>query len=135
MQNHLLQFAVVLACMTGLAVLMGKFLAGVFTGTRHALPERVTYRLLGINPNEGMRWGRYGMALVLSNGAMMLLGYLFLRLQKFMPLNPLGLEPQTPDLAFNTAVSFITNTNWRARPLFADWAAYSRRRSATSGLT
>lgn len=114
MQNHLLQFAAVLACMTGLAVLMGRYLAGVFTGTRHALPERATYRLLGINPDEGMGWGRYGMALVLSNAAMMLLGYLFLRLQKFMPLNPLGLEPQTPDLAFNTAVSFITNTNWQA---------------------
>ena len=114
MQNHLLQFAVVLACMTGLAVLMGRYLAAVFTGTRHALPERATYRLLGINPDQGMSWGRYGMALVLSNAAMMLLGYLFLRLQKFMPLNPLGLEAQTPDLAFNTAVSFITNTNWQA---------------------
>ena len=114
MLNPLLQFAAVLVCMTGLAVLMGKFLATVFTGTRHAMPERLTYRLLGINPDEGMGWGRYGMALLLSNGAMLLLGYLLLRLQKLMPLNPLGLAAQTPDLAFNTAASFITNTNWQA---------------------
>ncbi len=114
MLNHILQFTVVLAVMTGLAVLMGKFLTSVFTGTRHTWAERATYRLLGVRPDDTMRWARYAMALLLSNAAMLLLGYALLRLQTAMPLNPLGLAAQSPDLAFNTAASFLTNTNWQA---------------------
>ena len=114
MLSTLLEFALVLGVMTGLAVLMGKWLTRVFTGAHHALPERYTYRLLGIDPRETMGWARYGSALLLSNAAMMLLGYVVLRLQAVMPINPLGLAAQTPDLAFNTTVSFITNTNWQA---------------------
>jgi potassium-transporting ATPase potassium-binding subunit len=114
MLSNLLEFAVVLGLMTGLAVLMGKWLARVFTSTSHALPERFTYRLLGIDPAQGMGWARYGSALLLSNAAMMLLGYLLLRVQGVMPLNPLALAGQTSDLAFNTAASFITNTNWQS---------------------
>lgn len=114
MSMNLMQFAVLLACMTGLTVVMGMWLAKTFTGTRHVLAERLTYRLLGIDPTEDMSWARYGMALLLSNGAMMLLGYMLLRLQGAFPLNPLGLAAQTPDLAFNTAASFITNTNWQS---------------------
>ena len=111
---NIVAFVAALAVMTGLTVLMGKWLARVFTDPRHALPERHTYRLFGIDPNERMGWARYGMALLLSNAAMMILGYLLLRLQGLMPLNPLELAPQSPDLAFNTAASFITNTNWQA---------------------
>lgn len=111
---NILAFAAALCAMTGLAVLMGKWLARVFTDARHILPERLTYRLFGVDPNERMSWARYGMALLLSNAAIMALGYLVLRLQGIMPLNPLGLGPQAPDLAFNTAASFITNTNWQA---------------------
>lgn len=114
MSINIIEFMVVLAIMTGLAVLMGKWLTRVFTSEHHALPERWTYRLFGIDERERMSWARYGLALVLSNAAMMLLGYLLLRLQAFMPLNPLGLAAQSPDLAFNTAASFITNTNWQA---------------------
>ncbi|MCL2447670.1 MAG: potassium-transporting ATPase subunit KdpA [Polyangiaceae bacterium] len=111
---NIVGFVVALGAMTGLAVLVGKLLAHVFTDTKHVALERYTYRLLGIDPNESMRWDHYGMALLLSNAAMMLLGYLGLRLQAMMPLNPLGLAPQSPDLAFNTASSFITNTNWQS---------------------
>ncbi len=114
MSINITQFILLLAIMTGLTVVMGKWLTRVFTGAGHALPERGTYRLLGIDPEESMGWGRYCMALVLSNGVMMLLGYLLLRLQPIMPLNPLGLAAQAPDQAFNTASSFITNTNWQS---------------------
>jgi K+-transporting ATPase ATPase A chain len=114
MLSNTLEFALVLVVMTGLAVLMGKWLTRVFVGASHALPERLTYRLLGIDPGRGMSWGRYGAALLLSNAAMMLLGYLLLRVQGLMPLNPLALAGQSPDLAFNTAASFITNTNWQS---------------------
>lgn len=114
MTANILYFVLTLACMTALAIPMGHYLARVFTGERHALPERLAYRLMGVNPEQGMRWSRYGMALVLANAAMALLGYLLLRVQAWLPLNPLHLPGMSPDLAFNTAVSFVTNTNWQA---------------------
>jgi len=105
---------VVLAVMCGFAVLMGKRLAHAFEDDRHWVVERWSYRALGVNPDERMGWARYGLALLLSNAAMMGLGYLILRVQGWLPLNELGNAAQTPDLAFNTAASFITNTNWQA---------------------
>ena len=111
---NVMQFVALLACMTGMAVVMGKGLAHTFTSPRHWLPERLTYRLLGVDANEDMGWARYGLALLLANGVMMLLGYALLRLQMFMPLNQLSIAAQSPDLAFNTAASFTTNTNWQA---------------------
>jgi potassium-transporting ATPase potassium-binding subunit len=112
---EILQIVVILALSVPLAVLTGTFFARyVLEGERHVLPERLTYRLFGVDPDEDMNWKRYGLALVLSNGACMLAGYLLLRLQGFLPLNPQGLPPQDPDLAFNTMASFITNTNWQA---------------------
>ncbi len=107
-------YAIVLACVVGLAVLMGRWLARVFESTGHSGVERLSYRALGIDPDERMGWARYGLALLLSNAAMMTLAYLLLRLQGWLPLNDLGNAAQAPDLAFNTAASFITNTNWQA---------------------
>lgn len=109
-----LEFTLVLALMTGLALLMGHWLARCFEGSGHWAVERLSYRALGVDPAERMGWARYGLALLLSNAAMMLLGYLLLRLQGWLPLNDLGNAAQAPDLAFNTAASFITNTNWQS---------------------
>lgn len=114
MYIDILSFVVVLAVMTGLAVPMGRWLARTFTGTRHLLLERWTYRLLGIDPTRESDWRGYALGLVLSNGAMMLLGYALLRFQGLLPLDPLDLAPQAPHTAFNTAASFITNTNWQS---------------------
>lgn len=111
---NLLEFAVVLALVAALAVPMGRWLARAFGDERHWALERLSYRALGIDPAERMGWARYGLALLLSNAAMLALGYLVLRLQGMLPLNGLGNAAQPPDLAFNTAVSFITNTNWQA---------------------
>ena len=111
---NLLSFAVVLAVMTALAVGMGRWLAHVFEDGAHWRVERLSYRALGVDPAERMGWARYGLALLLSNATMMLLAYLVLRLQAALPLNGLGNPAQAPDLAFNTAASFITNTNWQA---------------------
>lgn len=108
------QILIVLILMTGLAALVGGYLARVFTLPRHWALERLTYRLLGIDPVEKMSWQRYASALVLTNLLMMLLGYLLLRVQGWLPLNPGHLPPQSPDLAFNTAASFVTNTNWQS---------------------
>ena len=109
-----MEFALVLLLMTALAVPMGQWLARCFTSEHHAWIERLSFRALGVNPAERMGWQRYGLALLLSNGAMLLLGYALLRAQGWLPLNALGNAAQTPDLAFNTAASFVTNTNWQA---------------------
>ena len=100
--TEILQIVVILVVLTVLVVPTGTYMANIFTGERHLLPERLTYRLLGVDPNEEMNWKRYAVALVLASGAAMLLGYVLLRLQSFLPLNPLGLPPQDPDQAFNT---------------------------------
>jgi len=109
-----MEFAVMLAALALLTVPMGKWLARCFTSAHHTWLERLSYRVLGVQPEERMGWQRYGAVLLLSNLVMMLLGYMLLRLQGWLPLNPLGTAAQTPDLAFNTAASFITNTNWQA---------------------
>ena len=109
-----MEFAVVLAVMAVLTVPMGQWLARCFTSDHHTWLERLTYGTLGINPQEQMGWQRYGAALLLSNAVMMVLGYLILRTQDWLPLNPLEIAAQPPHLAFNTAASFITNTNWQA---------------------
>ena len=114
MVGDITQFVVILAIMTGLVVVLGKWITHLFTSPAHNILERGTYRLLGVNPEEKMSWKRYGMVLVLSNAAMMLLGYLILRVQDFLPGDLLARAAQTPDLAFNTAASFTTNTNWQA---------------------
>jgi K+-transporting ATPase ATPase A chain len=114
MFNNLSQFAIVLVIMTALVAVMGKWLTRTFTSAHHGAPERWTYRILGVQPSETMSWKRYGMALLLSNAAMMLLGYLMLRLQGSLPFDTLMRASQGPDLAFNTAASFITNTNWQS---------------------
>ena len=110
----ILQIVVILLVLGVLVVPTGKYLANILTSERHLSPERLTYRLFGIDPSEEMNWKRYSVALLLASGAVMLLGYALLRLQSFLPLNPLGLPPQEPDQAFNSAASFDTTTNWQS---------------------
>lgn len=76
--------------------------------------ERSFYRLAGINPAEEQGWRRYAVHMLLFNLALLLLTYAVLRLQQLLPLNPSDLAGQRADLAFNTAVSFTTNTNWQS---------------------
>ncbi|OOV12783.1 potassium-transporting ATPase subunit KdpA [Deinococcus sp. LM3] len=108
------QLLAVLAVGGLLIVPVGRLLHGVFTGARHTAPERLTYRLLRVNPAERMDWRRYGLTLVLCNLVMLLVSYALIRLQPWLPWNPAGLAAQAPELAWNTAVSFMTNTNWQA---------------------
>ena len=114
MLDDMMQFLMVLAVSALLLVLVGKWIAHFFSSEHHSLAERGTYRLLGVNPAEKMSWKRYSLALLLSNAAMLLLGYVLLRAQALIPGDSLMRAAQSPDLAFNTAVSFTTNTNWQA---------------------
>jgi K+-transporting ATPase ATPase A chain len=75
--------------------------------------ERVTYRAAGVDAAQDMPWTRYAVALLLFNALGVVVVYLMQRLQVRLPLNPQAFVNVTPDSAFNTAVSFVTNTNWQ----------------------
>ncbi len=76
--------------------------------------ERLLYRITGIDESHEMRWTEYGIAMLLFSGVTMLLTYGVERLQGFLPWNPQKIAAVAPDLAFNTAASFTTNTNWQS---------------------
>ena len=75
--------------------------------------ERLLYRLLGLNPKKEQDWKQYTLSLLAFSLAGLLFTYAILRLQHVLPLNPQEFGPVSPDLAFNTAASFATNTNWQ----------------------
>ena len=75
--------------------------------------ERTTYRAMGIRPNEEHNWKQYTLAILLFSLVGCIFTYAILRLQNFLPLNPQGFAAVNSDLAFNTAASFTTNTNWQ----------------------
>ena len=116
----LVQIALFLVLILVLAKPLGIYMARVFGGERTPLSpilapvERVLYRLAGVDAATEQRWTAYAAGMLLFNLAGILLTYLILRLQGVLPLNPQGLSELTPDLAFNTAVSFATNTNWQS---------------------
>src|SRR5499427_3207867 len=76
--------------------------------------ERLTYRAMGVSPDREHDWKQYTFAMLLFSVIGCLFTYAILRLQHLLPLNPQGLGPLSPHLAFNTAVSFTTNTNWQS---------------------
>jgi K+-transporting ATPase ATPase A chain len=76
--------------------------------------ERLTYKIIGVRAGEEQDWRGYTLAMLLFSLAGCVFTYAILRLQNFLPLNPQGFGALTPDLAFNTAVSFTTNTNWQS---------------------
>src|SRR5258708_7232393 len=75
--------------------------------------ERLTYRLLGVDPEQEHDWKRYTIAMLVFSLVSAVFTYAILRLQHLLPLNPQKFGALTPDLSFNTAVSFATNTNWQ----------------------
>jgi K+-transporting ATPase ATPase A chain len=114
------QLALYLVALLGLAWPLGLYMAGVYRGEPPAWmrwlqpAERLLYRLCGVKPDDDMRWTRYAFAMLAFNLMGFLAVYALQRLQLWLPLNPEGLANTTADLAFNTAVSFATNTNWQS---------------------
>ena len=76
--------------------------------------EKITYRLMGVQADREQDWKQYTVAMLLFSAVGCLFTYAILRLQNYLPLNPQGFGALSPDLAFNTAVSFTTNTNWQS---------------------
>lgn len=111
----LLAYTLYFAALIGAALLIAIWMGRVYGG----LPalagiERAVLRASGANPERDMTWGTYALAVLAFNLACFLLLYTILRVQGALPLNPDGITGMAPDLAFNTAISFVTNTNWQA---------------------
>ena len=75
--------------------------------------ERLLYKLAGVKPGQDGGWKTYAVALLVFNGIGALFVYAVQRLQGFLPLNPQSMANISPDSAFNTAISFVSNTNWQ----------------------
>jgi K+-transporting ATPase ATPase A chain len=121
--NGWIQIAVFLAVILVITKPLGIFMAAVFGGKRTFLDplvrpiERLLYRVTGVDEAHEMRWTEYAFAMLLFSGASMLLLYLLERAQHLLPwLNPQKFAAVPPTLAFNTAASFTTNTNWQNYP-------------------
>ncbi|MBP0492620.1 potassium-transporting ATPase subunit KdpA [Roseomonas indoligenes] len=110
------QIALVLALTVAAAVPIGRYIAAVADGRVTWLRpvETLFYRVGGIDPARGQDWRGYALAMLAANAAGFVLLFAILRLQGVLPLNPQGASGMSSWLAFNTAVSFVTNTNWQA---------------------
>ena len=117
--NGWLQIAFYMLVLTALVVPLGRFMASVFEGERTFLSpvlrpvESALYRISGVDETREQGWLTYTVAMLLFNAAGFIAIYGLLRLQAFLPLNPADQSAVAPDLSFNTAVSFATNTNWQ----------------------
>lgn len=109
-----------LAILVALTRPVGAWLFALYEGRRTPLHrilgpiETGFYRLAGIDPDRQQGWRRYATHMVAFNVTLMAFTYAVLRLQGVLPGNPQGLAGLSPDLAFNTAISFTTNTNWQS---------------------
>ncbi len=99
---------------------LGSYMYRVFEGDRQPLPrlfgaiERLLYRLCGVDPQQQQDWKQYTVAMLVFSAITLLVTYGIARLQHILPLNPQNFGPVPADLAFNTAASFTTNTNWQS---------------------
>ena len=117
--NGYVQLAFYFVVLLGLAKPLGTYMARVYDGPPMLLDrvlgpiERLIYRVCSVDPDQGMTWRTYAVAMMLFNLLGLLVVYALQRLQGVLPLNPQGLGAVSPDSSFNTAASFATNTNWQ----------------------
>lgn len=120
MTQTILQYVVYLLLLVLLAIPLGLYIGKVMNGERVFLSrvlvpcEQAIYRVLRVRKDEQMTWKRYAVSVLLFSGVGFILLFLLQRWQAFLPGNPQGLGNVSWHLAFNTAVSFVTNTNWQA---------------------
>jgi potassium-transporting ATPase potassium-binding subunit len=120
LSNSIIQLAVYFILVTAISVPLGLYMARVFSHEHTFLDpvlapiERLIYRICGISPEVEMGWAGYAISMLAFSLISMIFLYALQRLQYYLPLNPQGLAGVPPGLAFNTAASFTTNTNWQA---------------------
>lgn len=118
-EQGMFQILLYVIVLFSLVVPLGSYMARVYTGESianrwFAGVENTVYRLSGIDPNQEMRWQQYAGALLIFNLLGLLMLYLLQRCQDMLPLNPQQLPAIAADSAFNTAISFASNTNWQS---------------------
>src|SRR5262249_8846889 len=111
-----LEIAVFVVLLIAAVKPLGAYMARVYDGETKFLGwfERLVYRACGVSQDEEMEWTTYAFAMLLFNVVGIFVVYAIQRLQAHLPLNPDGMSAVSPDLAWNTAVSFVTNTNWQS---------------------
>jgi len=120
LSNSVIQLVAFFLIVAVVSVPLGLYMARVFSNERTFLDrvlspiERLIYRICGINPAVEMGWAGYAVSMLAFSLISMIFLYALQRLQYYLPLNPNGLAGMPPGLAFNTAASFTTNTNWQA---------------------
>ena len=116
--NGWMQIVVYLALILAITKPLGVYMARVFSRERTFLDpvvrpiERLLYRVTGVDEDHEMRWIEYAFSMLLFSGVTLLLLYVIERVQQWLPLNPQKFGAVGQALAFNTAASFTTNTNW-----------------------
>ena len=113
---NIIQFLIYCSLLIALTPVLGGFMARVYDGRSRFLSwiEKPIYRICGINPDEQQDWKAYTVAMLVFNLIGFSVLFVILRYQALLPLNPQHMPNMTTDLAFNTAVSFVSNTNWQA---------------------
>jgi K+-transporting ATPase ATPase A chain len=120
--NGIIQLAILFLAVLAVTKPLGVFMARIFSGEQTLAGrvlgpvERLIYRLCRVDAGTEQHWTEYTAAMLMFNLAGLLVLYGLQRLQFYLPLNPQAFTGVNPDLAFNTAVSFTTNTNWQAYP-------------------
>src|SRR5438552_10791720 len=109
-----IQLTIYVVALVAITKPMGLYLMWVLECERSTFPERLTYRLMGVDEGKEHDWKQYTFAMLLFSMVSLLFTYAILRLQHLLPLNPQGLSPLSAHLAFNTAASFTSNTNWQS---------------------
>ncbi|GGR92832.1 potassium-transporting ATPase potassium-binding subunit [Streptomyces humidus] len=116
MSSVLADVLMVIALVGALALVhrpFGDYMAAVFQSGKHLRVERWIYRSVGADPDAEMRWPAYLRGMLVFSAVSVLFLYLLMRVQDKLPLS-LGFKPISPDQAFNTAASFVSNTNWQS---------------------
>src|ERR1700687_5726929 len=120
MTSGIFQIALYFLVIVALTKPMGAYMAKVFAGERTFMHrvlrplEAAIYKLCGIDESAEQHWTQYAGSMLILSVVSLLFTYLLMRVQQWLPLNPQGLANVGPDLSFNTAVSFTTNTNWQS---------------------
>ncbi|MFJ3600022.1 MULTISPECIES: potassium-transporting ATPase subunit KdpA [unclassified Streptomyces] len=109
----ILQLSALIAALALACRPLGDYLAKVYSSDRHCTPEKWVYRIIGVNPAAEMRWPAYVRAVLAFSAVSVLLLYFLQRIQGSLP-GSLGFSSIDPDQAFNTAASFVANTNWQS---------------------
>ncbi len=132
------EIVVTIGLSVALAFPLGLYLARVWQGERTWLDpvlkpvERVSYRLFGVDPDNSQTWVAYAMGVLAFSIAGFVVLYLILRFQDLLPFNPQHFAGTSPDLAFNTAISFVTNTNWQSYVPETTLSSFSQMAGLTS---